>query len=558
MKNLIKKLLCFVLLVSFGFCSFVNRATLSVCASGEYDFVNITEEESLQFLEDHNIDIPNKFRDYSDIGSFVKGLIQLVYNNQFDDFVFNYDELQNFANEIKNNVIYYLNNQNTPLSVSSSYSLQYNTVKDSNGNWVTQGGAWNDKWENYNCYAYAINRIEQPQFYSSGNYIQYQPGDMSGNGSFDTTNSILQLANVVKADLIKMGYANISLSTTIPDITNNQELICIRMSKYDYHFMKYDLSTNSWYHKPGSSAVLKYNSTPNNSEKWYGEYSAYGKEGKIKINIFTQLYYDSDIYFIKYDKNKVDISSSASNLSYNLGVQAGKDSILEINNSLYNKYYEFNMNATGAIKIELYNNEMELIESYTGANVVFYKPLLNEVYYLKLNYVNTSTSGNININIFAHSHVYTTYEQTNFGHLATCYCGYTTTLSHIYEDHYCTICNQYTETHDYHDPYTWVDFSKHDATCGCGATTQQGHAVSSSGGSLLGSGTRYKTCLLCGGSAEIGFVQLNATSTEIEYVTEKGSYILPNGVIVLVDEDIEAYMNHTLVFQKKNNSLTTE
>ena len=112
--------------------------------------------------------------------------------------------------------------------------------------------------------------------------------------------------------------------------------------------------------------------------------------------------------------------------------------------------------------------------------------------------------------------------------------------------------------HDYHDPYIWVDFSKHDATCGCGATTQQGHAVSSSGGSLLGIGTRYKTCLLCGGSAEIGFVQLNATSTEIKYVTEKGSYILPNGVIVLVDEDIEAYMNHTLVFQKKNNSLTTE
>lgn len=129
---------------------------------------------------------------------------------------------------------------------------------------------------------------------------------------------------------------------------------------------------------------------------------------------------------------------------------------------------------------------------------------------------------------------------------------------HNYEDHYCTMCNQYTETHDYHDPYTWVNFSKHDATCGCEATTQQGHAISSSGGSLLGSGTRYKTCLLCGGSAEIGFVQLNATSTEIEYVTEKGSYILPNGVIVLVDEDIEAYMNHTILFQKKNNSLTTE
>jgi hypothetical protein len=162
MKNFIKKFLCFVLLVSFGFCSFVNRATLSVCASGEYDFVNITEEESLQFLENHDIDIPDKFHDYLDIGSFVKGLIQLVYYEPFYEFVFNYDEMLNFANEIKDNVVYYLNNKNTSLSLSSSYSLKYNTVKDLNGNWVTQGGAWNDKWENYNCYAYAINRIEQP------------------------------------------------------------------------------------------------------------------------------------------------------------------------------------------------------------------------------------------------------------------------------------------------------------------------------------------------------------------------------------------------------------
>lgn len=30
--------------------------------------------------------------------------------------------------------------------------------------------------------------------------------------------------------------------------------------------------------------------------------------------------------------------------------------------------------------------------------------------------------------------------------------------------------------------------------------------------------------------------------------TENGSYILPNGVIVLVDEDIESYFNGTLEF----------
>ncbi|MBR2926650.1 MAG: hypothetical protein IKC31_03635 [Clostridia bacterium] len=32
------------------------------------------------------------------------------------------------------------------------------------------------------------------------------------------------------------------------------------------------------------------------------------------------------------------------------------------------------------------------------------------------------------------------------------------------------------------------------------------------------------------------------------YHTANGSYILPNGVIVLVDEDIEAYLNGEPVF----------
>ena len=37
-----------------------------------------------------------------------------------------------------------------------------------------------------------------------------------------------------------------------------------------------------------------------------------------------------------------------------------------------------------------------------------------------------------------------------------------------------------------------------------------------------------------------------------------GSYILPNGIIVLVDEDIEAYENGTLVFYDKDNLPQTQ
>ena len=37
-----------------------------------------------------------------------------------------------------------------------------------------------------------------------------------------------------------------------------------------------------------------------------------------------------------------------------------------------------------------------------------------------------------------------------------------------------------------------------------------------------------------------------------------GSYILPNGIIVLVEEDVEAYLNGTLVFYDKDNLPVTQ
>lgn len=50
--------------------------------------------------------------------------------------------------------------------------------------------------------------------------------------------------------------------------------------------------------------------------------------------------------------------------------------------------------------------------------------------------------------------------------------GYATTLLHVYHDHYCIHCNNYTTAHDHHEPYVWVDYNQHRATCGCGAMTQ--------------------------------------------------------------------------------------
>ena len=41
-------------------------------------------------------------------------------------------------------------------------------------------------------------------------------------------------------------------------------------------------------------------------------------------------------------------------------------------------------------------------------------------------------------------------------------------------------------------------------------------------------------------------------------ITENGSYIRPDGIIVLADADVEAYLNGMLVFYNPNNNLETE
>ena len=46
-----------------------------------------------------------------------------------------------------------------------------------------------------------------------------------------------------------------------------------------------------------------------------------------------------------------------------------------------------------------------------------------------------------------------------------------------------------------------------------------------------------------------------AFDNQLIYITENGSYILSNGIIVLIDEDIKAYFDGTLVFHKKDEEI---
>ena len=116
----------------------------------------------------------------------------------------------------------------------------------------------------------------------------------------------------------------------------------------------------------------------------------------------------------------------------------------------------------------------------------------------------------------------------------------------------CSDCEYEVEiehVHSYNYSYAEYNGNQHKAYCICGEFVLQGHVVRSDE-----FGNTTKKCLLCNAEIKNGFVITSTNSNKI-YLTNKGSYILSNGLIVLVDEDIDSYINGNLVFYKKKDNV---
>ncbi len=111
---------------------------------------------------------------------------------------------------------------------------------------------------------------------------------------------------------------------------------------------------------------------------------------------------------------------------------------------------------------------------------------------------------------------------------------------HIYSGHHCIYCNEYTASHDYVNNYIWVDRLSHKATCECGAVTTQPHIVSSGS----------KRCLLCGGIVDMGFIKPNFVINNTPRLT-KNYFILPNGIVVLLSDNVQVYLQNELINYRK-------
>ena len=99
--------------------------------------------------------------------------------------------------------------------------------------------------------------------------------------------------------------------------------------------------------------------------------------------------------------------------------------------------------------------------------------------------------------------------------------------------------------------YTYYSDTLHRAHCSCGDLILESHAINVRDIVTDVSGKRWGTCIKCGRSIslEFGFGEaLHPTDLTIVKRSVNGSEMLPNGIILLVEEDIDAYLNGTLVF----------
>lgn len=94
--------------------------------------------------------------------------------------------------------------------------------------------------------------------------------------------------------------------------------------------------------------------------------------------------------------------------------------------------------------------------------------------------------------------------------------------------------------HNYNLNYKWKNYNVHQVSCKCNRITTQGHIVSSDS---YQSGSQYAKCLSCGGTAKIGFIKASLSMINTKTISNK-SFILPNGVYVLTDNDIKLYLNN--------------
>ena len=267
-------------------------------------------DPSISFLSDYEIEVPNLFENEASACAFVLSTVNMVLYESCFESLYSASALIEFSNQIIQATIDHYEIDASSLQERADY-LRAETL--SSGLQENTLVLWNSTCKRYNCYSYALKRSD----------AVIDPGSVSGNSSmlysYLQSGNVAAVANLVVEDLNALGYSCVRKTTTRPSVSglsSNQTLICLRLDtdqSTDYHFMRYVPSSEGWQHKPGLTAILRYNYIPSNSRDWLSE----GYNGSAYIS--SGYTYDSTIYYFVYstthNTSVSDYSSSAHKIS---------------------------------------------------------------------------------------------------------------------------------------------------------------------------------------------------------------------------------------------------
>ena len=168
----------------------------------------------------------------------------------------------------------------------------------------------------YNCYAYALFYNTSP----TDSYFTPFPGYFSDPESFDILGPIEDWVPLTVSDLKNEGYSCVVETTSYPEIMefkNTHDIICLRKGNHpDFHFMRFD--TNSWYHKPGNTHILRYLYYRPDLHDWIAEYSFEGVDYPPRSD---QAYYTGTICYFAFSTEHSFLEPTYTGVHNHLGVR---------------------------------------------------------------------------------------------------------------------------------------------------------------------------------------------------------------------------------------------
>lgn len=115
-------------------------------------------------------------------------------------------------------------------------------------------------------------------------------------------------------------------------------------------------------------------------------------------------------------------------------------------------------------------------------------------------------------------------------------------------DGVCTGCSQ-TASHSFDDHYVYYTSNTHKAFCTCGTYILKMHAIDGTR-TYTFHGHLYGPCIDCGAIIDLGINGpiIPVPNSINQMVTDNGSFIMDSGIYFIVEEDLEAYLNGSLIF----------